>query len=148
MRIGPIPPTPPDRSPQPARHNRCSFLPAPSVNLPASTLPQAALLPADSARRVSSDLHKCNRSAAVREKVQPKMRPYRPLYGQESAGGHVHEAAVVALEGHRHRRGRPVPMLGDDHVGFAGARRLALIGILAVQKDNDIAILLNRTALT
>lgn len=53
------------------------FLPAPPINLLASRLARETLLPVDSARRVSADLHKCSLGAAVSEKVQPKMRPYK-----------------------------------------------------------------------
>ncbi len=35
-----------------------------------------ALLPVDSVRRVSINLHKCSKHAAVNEKKQPKLRPY------------------------------------------------------------------------
>jgi len=35
---------------------------------------------------------------------------------------HVDETAVVALEGDRDSRGRSVTVLGDNEVGFAGAR--------------------------
>jgi len=115
MPIVPIPSTPPDRSPQPERagHNRCSFLPAPSVNLPASTLPPACQ-PQEPAK---------DRRPVVRREA---------LQRDESARSHVHKPAVVALEGDRHRRGRPIPMLGDDHVGLPCAGRLALIGVFAV----------------
>ena len=55
-----------------------------------------------------------------------------------SAWGHVDEAAVVPLERHRHRRGRAVPVLGDDQVRLARPRRLPLVGIFAVQQDDDV----------
>ena len=54
----------------------CWFLPALSISLLASTLAQQAPTLADPTRRVSVDLHKCSRGAAVFEKGQPKMRPY------------------------------------------------------------------------
>src|SRR6266851_1156260 len=39
-----------------------------------------------------------------------------------SAWSHVHEPAVVPLESHGHRGGRPVAVLGHDQVRFAGPR--------------------------
>ena len=37
------------------------------------------------------------------------------------AGRHVHEATVVTLERHRHRRRRAVPVLGDNQIRLASA---------------------------
>ena len=47
-----------------------------------------------------------------------RVRPYSTQPG--SAGGHVDEATVVALEGDRHHCGRPVPVLGHDQVRLPG----------------------------
>ena len=46
-----------------------------------------------------------------------EMRTYTP---RGSAGGHVHEAAVVALEGDGDRGGGSVTVLGHDQVGLTG----------------------------
>jgi DNA-binding NarL/FixJ family response regulator len=55
-------------------------------------------------------------------------------YGGEQALArcHVDEAAVVPLEGDCHRRGRPVPVLGNDQVRLARARRLPFICIFSM----------------
>src|SRR5438034_7055439 len=58
-----------------------------------------------------------------------------------SAGGHVDEAAVVALERDGDGRGRAVTVLGHDQVRLARPRRFLLVGILAVQEDYDVGIL-------
>src|SRR5215471_17904661 len=60
-----------------------------------------------------------------------------------SAWGHVYEPAVMTLEGHRHRGGRPVQMFGHYHVSLPGPGRLTFVGVLAMQKNNDVAILFN-----
>jgi hypothetical protein len=60
---------------------------------------------------------------------------------RSAAGSHVDEAAVVPLEGDGHRGDRPIPVFGDDQVGFARTRRLTFVGIFTVQQDNDIAVL-------
>src|ERR1700683_2566643 len=73
------------------------------------------------------------------------MRTYKCA---ELAWSHVDEAAVVALEGHRHRRGRAVPVLGDDQVRLARPRRLPLICVFSMQKYDNIRILLNRSTFT
>src|SRR5690606_8047929 len=57
--------------------------------------------------------------------------------------GHVDEAAVVALERDGDGGGGPVAVLGDDQVGLTGARRLLLVGVLAVQQDHHVRILLD-----
>jgi CheY-like chemotaxis protein len=58
-------------------------------------------------------------------------RDVRPTSGV-SARGHIHEAAVMALERDGHHRRRPVPVLGNDEVSLPGPRRLRLVGILPV----------------
>src|ERR1700689_2136027 len=63
-------------------------------------------------------------------------------YKAHLAGRHVHEAAVVPLERYRHRRGRAVPVLGDDQVRLARPRRLPLISVFAMQKYYYVRILL------
>ena len=50
----------------------------------------------------------------------------------------------MALEGHDYVGGGPVPVLGDDEVGFAGPGRLAFVRVLAVQQDDDVGILLEQ----
>jgi len=47
----------------------------------------------------------------------------------------------MTLERHGYGRDWAVPMLGDDQVRLTGARRLPLVRILAVQKDNYIRVL-------
>ena len=64
-------------------------------------------------------------------------RDVRPYTGSVLLTRHVHKAAVVPLECHRHGRGRPIPVLGHDQVRLAGPRRLLLVLVLAVQKDDD-----------
>ena len=59
------------------------FLSAPSINLLTSTLARPTSRPADSARRVSIDLHKCSQSPAVPEKGQPKIGLYTGLCGHQ-----------------------------------------------------------------
>src|SRR5690606_21074103 len=57
---------------------------------------------------------------------------------------HVDEAAVVTLERGGDRRRGAAAVLGNDEVGFAGARRLAVVGVLAVQEDDHVGVLLDR----
>src|SRR5215472_2535599 len=64
-----------------------------------------------------------------------------------SAWGHVYEAAVVPLERDGDHRRRPVPVLGDDEVRLARPGRLRLVGVLPVQQDHNVTILLDRTTL-
>src|SRR4051794_18691654 len=64
--------------------------------------------------------------------------------GGTSAGAHVHETAVVALERDRDRGRRPVPVLGDDEVRLARPRALLLVGVLTVQQDHHVRVLLDR----
>ena len=56
--------------------------------------------------------------------------------------GHVDEAAVMALERDRHCSGRAVAVLGHDQVRLACSRRLPFVGILAMQQDHYVTILL------
>ena len=44
--------------------------------------------------------------------------------------------------------GAAVAVLGDDQVGLARARVVALVGALAVQQDHDVGVLLERARLT
>ena len=57
--------------------------------------------------------------------------------------GHVDEPRVVALERDGDVGGRAVAVLGEDEVGLARARRLPLVGVLAVQQDHHVGILLD-----
>jgi hypothetical protein len=50
-----------------------------SISLLASTLAQASPLPSDPARVSQFVLHKCSPDAAIFEKMQPKMRPYKDV---------------------------------------------------------------------
>jgi hypothetical protein len=56
---------------------------------------------------------------------------------------HVDKAGIVPLECYRHGGGRAVPVFGHDQVRLACTRRLLLVLVLAVQKDNDIRVLLD-----
>src|ERR1022692_3842763 len=67
---------------------------------------------------------------------------------ERSAGSHVDEPAVVALERYGHRGGRAVPVLGHDQVRLPRAGRLRLVLVLTVQHDHDVAVLLDRTGFT
>lgn len=64
-------------------------------------------------------------------------------YNWGLAGSHVDEAAVVTLEGDGDRRSGSVTVLGHDQVGLARPRRLLLVGILTVQQDDHVRVLLN-----
>lgn len=55
---------------------------------------------------------------------------------------HIHKTRIVALESDSYGRGRAVAVLGHDQVRLAGPRRLLLVLVLAVQKNNDIRVLL------
>ena len=57
----------------------------------------------------------------VAERPDPFLSPCNPVIENlwRLARCHVHETAVVTLEGHGHSRGRAVPVLGDDQVRFA-----------------------------
>lgn len=44
--------------------------------------------------------------------------------------------------GHGERRGWAVAVFGDDEVGFAGTGRAFLVGVLAVQEDDEIGVVL------
>lgn len=48
----------------------------------------------------------------------------------------------MPLERHHDIRGRPVTVLGNDEVGFTGAGGLAFVGVLAVEEDYYVGILL------
>lgn len=61
-----------------------------------------------------------------------------------SALGLADDAAVVALEGDGDVSRRAVAVLGQDEVGLASARRLALVGIFAVRQLHHVDILLDR----
>ena len=69
----------------------------------------------------------------------------RNLQLPEVALGHVGEAREVTLEGDGDRVGRAVAVLGDDEVRLAGARRVLLVGGLAVQEHHHVGILLDRS---
>src|ERR1019366_3536183 len=58
---------------------------------------------------------------------------------------HVHETAVVPLEGDSDCRSRAVAVLGHDEVRLPRTGRLPLVGILAVQQDHYVRVLFNRT---
>src|SRR5688572_11335486 len=55
--------------------------------------------------------------------------------------GHVHEAAVVALEGDRDVRGWAVAVLDEHDVGLAGPRRFLFVHILSVNHHDHIRVL-------
>src|SRR6266496_1975734 len=55
--------------------------------------------------------------------------------------GHVHESRIMALECDRHGGGWAIPVLGHNQIRLARPRRLPLVSVLAVQKDDDVAIL-------
>src|SRR3954454_18291246 len=57
---------------------------------------------------------------------------------------HVHEAAVVALEGDRDVGRRPVAVLDQHDVGLAGPRGLLLVHVLAVNHHHHVGVLLDR----
>src|SRR5699024_10101698 len=64
----------------------------------------------------------------------------------EAAGaGHVLEPRVVALEGDRDGLGGAVSVLGHDEVRLAGARGFLLVVVLAVDEEDDVRVLLDRT---
>src|SRR5579864_2664936 len=63
------------------------------------------------------------------------------LHTDRSPGRHLDKARIVALERYGHCRSRTIPMLCHDQVRLAGARRLSLVLVLTVQKDNDVTIL-------
>jgi len=67
-----------------------------------------------------------------------RMDDYLKELRSDSDRGHVYEPAVVSLEGNGDRGGRSVAMLRHDQVCFPGARRLGLIGILAMQQDHHV----------
>ena len=48
----------------------------------------------------------------------------------------------MPLKRNSDRRGRPIAMLRDNEVSLTCPRRLTLVGILAVEQDDDIGILL------
>ena len=54
----------------------------------------------------------------------------------------------MTLEDDRNRSRRSITVLGDDDVGLTGARGLLVVDVLAVQKDDDVSVLLQRTRLT
>jgi len=94
-----------------------------------------ALLPGSAARNVSN-------TATGQLSCASASSP-RPGGGL-LARSHVDEAAVVALEGHRHGRGGAVTVLGDDQVRLAGSRRFTFICVFSMQKYDNVRILLNR----
>src|SRR5580704_4805991 len=57
---------------------------------------------------------------------------------------HVRESTIMTLECHGYRGGRAIAMLSHDQVGLSGARRLSLICIFSVQKEDNIRVLLDR----
>ena len=63
----------------------------------------------------------------------------------QSAVGHVDEPRVVTLEGDRDVTGRAVAVFGHDQVRLAGAGGLLLVGVLAVQQDHHVGVLLDRS---
>src|SRR5260370_40467726 len=65
------------------------------------------------------------------------MRPYTPF----PLTCHVDKTGIMALECHRHGGSRTIPVLGHDQVRLARTRRLLLVLVLAVQKNNDVTIL-------
>ena len=46
--------------------------------------------------------------------------------------GHVHKAAVMALEGDRDGRGWSIAVLGNNEVSLAGARRFFLVCVFSM----------------
>jgi drug/metabolite transporter (DMT)-like permease len=60
-----------------------------------------------------------------------------------AVAAHVHEPAVVTLEGDRDDAGGPVALLGDDEVGFTGPRRLGLVHVFAVKQHDEVGVLLD-----
>src|SRR3954464_14316287 len=56
---------------------------------------------------------------------------------------HVHEAAVVTLEGDRDVRRRAVAVLDQHDVGLAGPRGLLLVHVFSVNHHDHIRILFN-----
>ncbi len=50
----------------------------------------------------------------------------------------------MQLRRHGDRVGRPVSVLGHDEVRLAGARRLLVVVVVTVQKDDDVGVLLDR----
>jgi hypothetical protein len=68
------------------------------------------------------------------EKRHPCKEPFLLL-------GHVDESAVVALECDGDRRSRSIPVLRDDEVRLAGARRFLLVCVFSMYKYYHVRIL-------
>lgn len=62
---------------------------------------------------------------------------------RHSDAGHVGETAVVPLECDGHCRGRAIAVFGYYQVRLASPGRLLLVGILTMQQDDDIRVLLD-----
>src|SRR5277367_4832408 len=57
----------------------------------------------------------------------------------------VFELGVLAQEGQLHIAGRPVALLGDDDVGDAFARGVRLVHFFAINEQNQVGVLFQRT---
>src|SRR5271154_2349707 len=57
----------------------------------------------------------------------------------------VFELGVLAQEGQLHIAGRPVALLRDDDIGDAFARRVRLVHFFAINEQNQVAVLFQRT---
>src|SRR5690606_32281413 len=68
----------------------------------------------------------------------------RCLRSRASSGGrHIDEGGVVELGGDGHGPDLAAAVLVDDQVGFAGSRALTLVGVVAVEEDDDVGVLLD-----
>lgn len=77
------------------------------------------------------------RGPAASARQPARIRPELTASGG-SDGGHVHEAAVVPLEGDCHGGCRAVSVLRHYQVRLARARRLRLVGILPMEQDDHV----------
>lgn len=65
-------------------------------------------------------------------------------YAAAASTRHIGEPRQMQLMGHGHCLGRAVAMLGENQVGLAAARVVALECIRPVEQDNHVGILFKR----
>src|SRR5688572_8051656 len=76
----------------------------------------------------------------------PTRKRERPL----SPSRQIRETRLLAEEGEAHHSGRAVALLGENQLRGAGvgAVRVLVIGIVAINQDDDVGVLLERARFT
>src|SRR5690606_11223710 len=113
---------------------------------PRSRPPEVGWWPSGGRTRGTRSRGRSSHHAAVQ-------RPAQPVGGSSSGRSrswrsrlrHVDESGIVALESDSDRRRRAVAVLRDDQVRLASPWGLLVVGVLPVEEDHNVGVLLERS---